>query len=117
MKLLLLSLPVLLMVMGCVTKSQLRRETEAAYLAGQRSVLQKQASNSVTVLGTVQNPNVPWVVGLTLAQAIATANYIERTEPKSITIVRQGESANVDPKDLLNGTPIPLEPGDVIEIR
>lgn len=117
MKTALICLPLSLLTAGCVTKVEARRQADAAFQAGQRSILQKQQTAGVTVLGTVQNPTVPWVAGLTLAQAIATANYIERAEPKSIIIVRQGERAAIDPKVLLNGTTIPLEPGDVIEIR
>jgi protein involved in polysaccharide export with SLBB domain len=69
------------------------------------------------VIGPVQNPNVPWVAGLTLAQAIATADYLEPRAPIQIIITRGGESAAMDAKVLLNGTDIPLEIGDVIELR
>jgi hypothetical protein len=65
----------------------------------------------------VQNSQVPWVAGLTLAQAIATANYLDSHEPGEIIITRQGESAKLDPKVLLRGAQVPLEPGDVIELR
>ena len=116
MKLLLFTLPLLLLVSGCVTKAEAKRQADAAYRAGQQSILERQA-RGVTVLGPVQNPNVPWVTGLTLAQAIATANYLDRQEPKAIILVRQGESAEVDVNTLGSGAPIPLEPGDVIELR
>ena len=72
---------------------------------------------SVMVVGPVQNPRVPWVAGLTLAQAIATANYLDPHEPGAILIARQGETAQLDPKILGTGAPVPLEPGDVIEIQ
>jgi hypothetical protein len=65
----------------------------------------------------VQKSEVPWVEGLTLAQAIATANYTGFHNPKGITITRQGEQASINPKDLLNGHVVPLEPGDTITIR
>lgn len=116
MKILLFSLPLLLCLTGCVTKAEARRREQAAYQAGQRSILERQA-RGVTILGPVQNPNVPWVAGLTLTQAIATANYLDRAEPKLIILVRQGESAEIDMKSLDNGTVVPLEPGDVIELR
>lgn len=116
MRLFLLSLTLLLAATGCVTKSQARREAQAAFVAGQKSILERHAYG-VTVLGPVQNPNVPWVAGLTLTQAIATANYLDRTEPKAIILTRQGESAELDVNALVNGTVIPLEPGDVIELR
>ena len=104
---------------GCVTKSQARAEAQAAYLAGQNDALVKMAGQGqgIVIVGPVEHPNVPWVEGLTLSQAIATANYTGRHNPKGITITRQGEQASVNPKDLLNGRVVPLEPGDTITIR
>ena len=109
-----------LVAAGCVTRSQARAEARAAYLAGQNDALAKMAADqhpSVFIVGPVQKSEVPWVEGLTLAQAIATANYTGRHNPKGITITRQGEQASINPKDLLNGHVVPLEPGDTITIR
>ncbi len=109
---------------GCVAKSktqaQAQAQAQAAYLAGQNAALRQQQqaqSPGVTVIGSVQNPDVPWVEGLTLAQAIATANYLGQHDPKEIIITRQGESAKLAPKMLLNGADVPLEPGDIITIN
>jgi len=108
---------------GCVSKSkaqtQAQIQAQAAYLAGQNAALRQQQAQApgVTVVGPVQNPDVPWVEGLTLAQAIATANYLDSREPRQIVITRNGESAIVDPKILLSGAVVPLEAGDVIELR
>jgi hypothetical protein len=108
-------------VNGCTTKSTMQLERQNAFLAGQNAALQQMQPPSqtpgVTVVGAVQNPNVPWVAGLTLAQAVATANYVGTQEPKEIIITRSGESATLDAKVLLNGTDVPLEIGDVIELR
>ena len=101
---------------GCTSSSAARLKAQNAYLAGQNAALQPQQSG-VTVVGPVQNPHVPWVAGLTLAQAIATANYTGADAPKQILITRQGETAAMDAKVLLNGTDIPLEVGDVVELR
>ena len=101
---------------GCTTRSDADAKTRAAFLAGQNAALQQQIP-SVTIIGPVQNPQVPWVAGLTLAQAIATANYLDSHEPKQIIITRDGETATLDPKVLLNGAVVPLEAGDVIELR
>jgi len=111
-----------LAVAGCTTKSQARLKEQNAFLAGQNMALHQQAqaaaqASGVAITGAVQNPQVPWVAGLTLAQAIATANYIGAEAPKQIIITRQGESATLDAKVLLDGTDIPLEKGDVIELR
>ena len=102
---------------GCTTKSTARAQSQAAFLAGQNAMLRQQQISGVTVIGPVQNPQVPWVAGLTLAQAIATADYLDSQAPKQIIITRNGESATVDPDALLNGTVVPLEAGDVIELR
>ena len=104
---------------GCTTKSAARLKAQNAFLAGQNEALRQSAAaqfNGVTVLGAVQRSQVPWVVGLTLAQAIATANYTGDVAPKHIIITRQGESAALDANVLLNGTDIPLEAGDVVEL-
>jgi starvation-inducible outer membrane lipoprotein len=105
---------------GCTTKSVAQSKQQQAFLAGQNAALRQQQAaqfSGVTVVGPVQNSQVPWVAGLTLAQAIATANYLDSHEPGQIIITRQGESANLDPKLLLNGVQVPLEPGDLIEIH
>lgn len=102
---------------GCTSRSKARANAQNAFLAGQNAALRQQQAAGVTMVGPVQNPQVPWVAGLTLAQAVATANYIGAQEPKRIIITRQGESAALDAKVLFNGTDIPLEIGDVIELR
>ncbi len=103
---------------GCTTQSKARLKEQNAFLAGQNEALRRQqAATGVTIVGPVQNPQVPWVAGLTLAQALATANYTGADAPKRILITRQGETATLDAKVLLNGADIPLEIGDVIELR
>jgi hypothetical protein len=106
---------------GCVTKSQARAQAQAAYLAGQNDALAKLAGagqgQGIVIVGPVEHPNVPWVEGMTLSQAIATANYTSIHNPKAIIITRQGEQAVISPKVLLNGNVVPLEPGDTITIR
>jgi hypothetical protein len=117
MRLVLAILTLALAACGSTTKAAARRQAQEAFMAGQRTAVLQQQSNGVTVIGPVRNPNVPWVAGLTLAQAIATANYLDYHDPKEIIITRQGETATVDPKSLINGVTTTLEPGDVIEIR
>jgi hypothetical protein len=105
---------------GCVTKSKANADARAAYLAGQKDAYAAIAAaqrTGIKVVGPVQNPEVPWVEGLTLAQAIATATYIAQGNPKEIILLRRGESATIDPRDLLNGHDVPLEPGDTITLR
>ena len=110
---------------GCASKSEARLREQNAYLAGQNAILMQQhqaqplTDNTpcVTIIGQVQNPKVPWVTGLTLSQAIATANYTGTDQPQQIVITRNGETASVDVNALMNGASIPLEVGDVIEIK
>ena len=83
---------------GCTTKQGARPRRSTAYLAGQNAALRQQQAaqfSGVTIVGPVQNPQVPWVAGLTLAQAIATANYLDAQAPEQIIITRQGESATL----------------------
>ena len=104
---------------GCTTRSSARLKAQNAFLAGQNEALRQAAApnfGGVTIIGAVQNKQVPWVAGLTLAQAVATANYIGEQEPKHILITRHGERAGLDASVLLDGTVIPLEVGDVIEL-
>ena len=103
---------------GCTSKRSARQNAQVAFLAGQNAVLQKQAQPlGVTVIGPVLNSQIPWVAGLTLAQAIATANYQDSHDPKEIIITRNGQTATINPKNLLDGRDVPLELGDVIELR
>jgi hypothetical protein len=105
---------------GCITRSQSRADAKAAYQAGQRDAYAHIAAlqrTSVVVIGPVQNPEVQWTEGLTLAQAILAANYTGHGNPKEIILTRQGETTRIDPKDLLRGNDVPLQPGDTITIR
>jgi len=104
---------------GCVTEARANARAREAYFQGQKAAFDSLGGfgRGVSVIGPVEHPNVPWVEGLTLAQAIATANYTGRRNPKSITIVRQGEDIPISPVYLLTGHTVPLQPGDTIKIR
>jgi len=104
---------------GCVTRSQADAQARVAYQAGWRDALASVAGQgqAVVITGPVEHPNVPWIEGLTLAQAIATANYTGRHNPRVIIITRQGVKISVNPRDLLSGHVVPLEPGDAITIH
>ncbi len=104
---------------GCVSKSQSRLESQNAFLAGQNTALRQQLAqyNGITFIGAVKNAQVPWVAGLTLKQAVATAEYIGQDDPRAVVITRQGDSAVLDADVLLSDKEIPLEAGDVVELR
>ena len=122
MKILIVILLLAMAATGCMTQSEVRLKEQNAFLAGQNAALRRELqaagqASGVTIDGPVQNPLVPWVDGLTLAQAIATADYIGPDSPKQIIITRHGETATLDAKVLLDGTDVPLEKGDAIELR
>jgi len=105
---------------GCTTHSNAKADVQAAYLAGQRdayAAMVRSQSTSIIVIGPVQNREIPWTDGLTLAQAIIAANYSAPGSPKEIILLRRGESTNIDSTDLLGGHDVPLEPGDTITLR
>jgi hypothetical protein len=105
-----------------VTKSKAQADARAAFEAGQRQALQAQAMRpalgpSVILNGPVERSLVQWHPGLTLAQALVDAGYNGPGEPTALYVVRQGRAFQVDPQQLLRGDDVPLEAGDVIEIR
>jgi hypothetical protein len=103
---------------GCVTEAQAGARERAAYLAGQKAALASVGvGQGVTIIGEVEHPNVPWVEGLTLVQAIATANYTSHRNPKTITIIRKSETVSVPPRQLIGGHVVLLQPGDTIKIE
>jgi len=102
---------------GCITRSQSRADAKAAYQAGQHDAYAAMQRTSIIVIGQVQNPEVPWTEGMTLAQAIVAANYTGHGNPKEIILTRRGETIPIDPKDLLGGHDVSLQPGDKIVIQ
>lgn len=107
---------------GCTSKSKALAQSRGAFIAGQQqgfAQVQAQAqATTITILGDVRNRTVEWVEGLTLTQAIVTAEYLHPRDPSSITITRQGRKYEVNPKRLLKGLEDPyLEPGDVVELH
>ena len=109
-----------LLLAGCSTKATRQLKEQNAFLAGQNTaLLQQQAASfpTVTVVGPVRHGAVPWVAGLTLAQAIATAEYVGNQDPAQIILTRQGESAGLNPGVLFGNSVVPLEPGDVVELK
>ena len=102
---------------GCVSKSKARAEAQKAYMAGQQAAMARmQAQNSVTVNGPVRNSVVPWTEGMTLAKALAAAEYYGKTDPSAIIVVHNGIGRRYDPKEVLKGVDVPLEPGDAVQL-
>ena len=113
---------VLLMCMmsGCVSKARAKAQARDAFIAGQQETLRHMQQNqapTVTILGQVNTPLVAWTKELTLAQALLTASYTGRSDPSEILIVRRGVGIRIDPQKLLGGEDVPLQAGDVIQIK
>lgn len=104
---------------GCVTKSKADAEARAAYVAGQKAAYQSIGAQmtGIVVLGDVAKHEIPWVDGLTLAQALATADYKGMNYPDEIIVKRNSAEMRIDPKKLLNGQDdMALQPGDLISV-
>ena len=104
---------------GCTTRANARARERAAFVAGQQQAMERilQSRSSVTVVGPVRNPLIPWTEDLTLAKALVAAGYYTKGDPKEIIIVRNGQSMTMDPRRLLAGEDVPLEAGDVVNVR
>ena len=103
---------------GCVTKATADAQARAAYVAGQKAAYQsiESAQTAVVVLGSVQKHEIAWVAGLTLAQAIARAGYTGSHDPTNIILRRNSVQTEIDPRQLLSGNDVPLQPGDVVSV-
>lgn len=105
---------------GCMTKAKANKQAREALAAGQRQGLAQAAEAwriNIRFLGPVRQPEIVWADGLTLAQAIAAAEYADARSPQTIVVIRQSGRIPVDPKILLRGEDLPLEPGDTVEIH
>ena len=104
---------------GCVSKSKANAQARAAFLAGQQQAaarMQQAQGPSVTINGEVRNHVVPWTQGLTLAQAIVAAEYSGAKDPGQMILVHKGIATHLDPKQLLSGVDILLQPGDIVQL-
>jgi hypothetical protein len=68
--------------------------------------------------GDVRIQALPWAEGMTLAQALAGAQYTGFSDPRAITVTRNGVPYRVDVRKLLRGEENPeLQPGDLVDVR
>lgn len=108
------------LVSGCVSQSTADARARAAFMEGQRQISVSAPAPQiplVSISGFVKYPSIPWTPDLTLARALATANYQGAGDPSQIVVWRNGESVVVDASRLLRGEDMPLQPGDRIDIR
>jgi len=108
---------------GCVSRQTAQERAARAYEAGRQNAIQQQMTTQqqgpvVTLKGNVRNRVVPWHDTLTLSQAIVAAQYAGRLNPTAISVHRGGQAYPVSVRMLMSGfQDMPLEPGDVVEIR
>jgi len=103
---------------GCTTRSNAKQQARAAYNQGQQQAQRMlQARTSVTLMGAVHTPIIPWTEDLTLAKALIIADYYGKGTPHEILLVRNGQAQRIDPDQLLAGNDVPLLAGDLIQIR
>lgn len=107
---------------GCITKAKADAQARAAFVAGEQQAMLnmeqlKARGPTVTVIGEVKNQRIPWTSELTLAKAVVAAEYFGSKDPGEIVIVRQGKAMRYDPKKLLEGEDVPLEPQDLIQLN
>ncbi|MGD0816093.1 MAG: hypothetical protein ABSA83_21075 [Verrucomicrobiota bacterium] len=114
------TLCIVLLFAGCVSKKQAELQAHQAYMAGQaQAAKQWQAEKppQVVVQGPVSNHIIPWTEGLTLAQSIVDANYTGFMTPKFVRVVRNGQLIeSLKGIDLLHHEDVPLEAGDIVNI-
>jgi len=114
-----LSFLLLATMCGCASKAERQKQAQAAYRLGQQrayeQILEAHRIN-IRVIGPVQNPEIEWSDGLTLAHAIVAAKYSASGTPGQIVILRRQERIPVDPQALLRGQDVELEPGDTVVI-
>jgi hypothetical protein len=113
---------VVVLASGCVSKSTAQAQARAAFLQGQQQALERMQQTqprgpTVTFIGEVRNQLIPWTADLTLARAIVAADYFGANDPSAIVVIRDGQQTAYDPKKLLQGNDVLLEPRDVVEIR
>ena len=111
---------------GCVRKSTADARAQAAFVAGQEAARLEQSPSPsspparapvVTLMGPVNRPVINWTQGLMLSQAILNAGYNVTNDPKLIVIHRSGTNIPIDPRRLLAGEDVSLQPGDVVEFQ
>jgi hypothetical protein len=105
---------------GCASRPGQATKAQQQFAAGQESILnllQQSGIAVVRVVGPFQRPMLAWKPGMTLAQVILEAGYLEARQPGQIFIERGGTVLPIELAELLDGKDVPVESGDVIHVR
>lgn len=109
-----------LLATGCATRESTRRDLQRALTEDRihAEAEKKLKEPAVWFRGDIRNPRVSWREGLTLAQALAEAQFTHDWNPRLISVTRDGQVYPVNTRRLLRGQDNPeLLPGDIIEVR
>lgn len=105
-------------ITACTTRGKARRQAQEAFSAGQQQAITEQQRQGVWVRGDVKNPFVPWHEGMTLAEAVAAAEYQGLWDPHEVVIIRGAQRVTINVRRLLQGIQNPpVEPGDIVELK
>lgn len=113
---------------GCASKTRQQAQVRRAYAAGEqaaRAQMEKAAQeqqrlavdSQARIVGAVRNSVLAWSDGMTLARALAEAEYEKTRTPRMITIYRNNQQLNIEPQRLLDGEDYPLFAGDIVFIQ
>jgi hypothetical protein len=108
-----------LVVTGCATDPHKPTAAQAQFAAGQEdafAMLQRSGIQVVRMVGPFQRPVLPWRHGMTLAQAILEAGYLDPKAPATILIQRGPKAVPINPNTLLQGEDVPVEAGDAVHV-
>lgn len=121
-------LMVALVLAGCTSRKLAREQARTAYFAGQARAMHEQLAaeqapaaapvgDTVAIYGPVKVNTLRWTPDLTLIKTIVAAEYIPATPPRQITLIRNGSEIPVDTTSILGGDDVPVQPGDVVELK
>lgn len=110
---------------GCSSQKSTNAKVRRAYAAGQQAAMaqiqqqqmQQPGDQQVRIIGAVKNSLLTWSQDLTLARALAEAEYLSPSTPKNIIIYRGNQNFRIDPQTVLQGQDYNLFPGDTVQIQ
>lgn len=109
---------VLALVMGGCRSREPEQDQSLIHFWRQQAIEQQQQMQGpqVVVLGSVRQSRILYTQGLTLAEAILRADYIGRSDPSMIRIIRNGQTISYPVERLLRGEDYPLQAGDIVQL-
>lgn len=106
-------------LLGCASNKHEQTLAQTQFVAGQEEAfaqLQLSGIYVVRVVGPFKRTVLLWHKGMTLAETILEAGYLEEVAPTQFLIQRGPTALTVTPDSLLRGKDVPVEAGDVIRV-